>query len=273
MSGSERTQTDGVKAKEELYAPMSIDVDSIDLETEEESKEEKEDTESFIDIEVEGESKEPSISQDKSEVDSLKEEVRKLQTQIVDLTSKVKKPSKEEVSVEKKPEKLSRGQLIGIIKEHKDDPDIILNVIEHVAEQIASEIKDTTVRDLNQKTWSDRLSGYANQIIAEDTDGFLAANPNIKSQLPDMAINLGMGDYPAGQLAAYAIYRLTEQLKSKSSEDAESERERSIKSRKIDGTRKTPTGKQAIQLTQVHLDAAKKFGVKPETYAKFLRRT
>ena len=115
----------------------------------------------------------------------------------------------------------------------------------------------------------------ANRIISEDEDGYLAANPKVKGNLNEYANNLGLGDHPIGQLAAYAIMRLSDSVKAKSKPDVKSEVEKVVDPNKgkMDKTRLTAMKDKNMGLSVEQLTIAKKFGVKPETYAKFVRRT
>lgn len=261
--------------KEEMYQPQSFSVDEIEVEGESEETRAVDATpditEDEFEVEVEVEDKE--VETDVKEVDSLRREVAGLKDEIIKLSARreekpMAKPSDE------KPEKLTRGQIAKILTEHKDDPEVLLNVIEYLSEQKALEIKDSTVKDMNQQRWSSELSGVANRVLADDEDGFLAANPKVNESLAEMADNLGLGSHPIGKLAAYSIYRLTNAAKAKSKEGAKpSEGEKSVNKRVFDKTRTSDKGGKSHGLTQIQLDTAKKFGVKPETYAKFVRRS
>jgi hypothetical protein len=261
--------------KADIYEPQSFTVDEIDEESPETIEVEEDDlspeSTEEPEIEVEGRDK-GTIETETTEADKLRKELSGLKDEILKLSAR-----KEERPLEKsgpqEPEKLTRAQISKILREHKDDPDVMLNIIDYIAEQKAMETRDSTVKDLNYKQWHTQLSGTANRLLADDEDGYLAANPSIKGDLDTMAQNLGLGDHPIGRLAAYSIYRYSELIKSRSKEDAKSKREKEITSKRVmDKTRVPGGGSKNHGLTDVQLSVAKKFGVKPETYAKFVRR-
>ena len=252
--------------KEDLYSPQVFDVDEIDTDVKVEEPKEGED-----DFEVEVEGKKDKIEKEETDVVKYQREVQELKDEILKLS--VRKESKPDTESKEKPEKLTRAQIVGILKEHKDDPEILLNVIEHMAEEKASSTRDETVKDLNYKQWHSNLSGIANRIMADDEDGYLAANPKVKGGLKEYAENLGLKDHPVGQLAAYAIMRLSESVKAKSKVDDKSTMDDITKDKgKMDKTRAFDKLDKTLGLNSEQLAAAKKFGVKPETYAKFVRR-
>ena len=258
--------------KDDLYAPQSFSVDDVLEENgrEEETVETVEEGEKELEIEIEGS---PTVTTETpSEVAELKKQIQELQSDLLKVSTR--QEARVEVKPEAKTEKLTKGQLVAILKEHKDDPEVLLNVAEYIAEQKALETRDATMKDVNYRTWSSNLSGMANRILSEDEDGYLAANPRVKGSLNEYASNLGLGDHPIGQLAAYAIMRLSDSVKAKSNADVKSPAEKVVDPNKgkMDKTRLTAMKDKNMGLSADHLAAAKKFGVKPETYAKFVRR-
>jgi len=256
--------------KEEIYEPQSFSVDDIDVETEDKEPTDLETKDAEVEIEVEGEDKEVEI--ETKETDTLRREVSDLKDQIIKLSTRREEPKKEPIG--DKPEKLTRGQIAKILTEHKDDPEVLLNVIEYLSEQKALEIKDSTVKDMNHQQWSSQLSGVANRVLSDDEDGYLAANPKVVAGLEDMAENLGLTNHPIGKLAAYAIYRLTNVAKAKSKEGDKPKVDKETTNKRVfDKTRTSDKVSKGYGLTQTQLEVARKFGVKPETYAKFIRRS
>ncbi len=249
--------------------PQHFSVDDIILDEKEEEKEEvvvKEEKEE-PEIEVEGETK---ISSDVSEVAELRKQVQSLQGDLLKISLEKRELVKPDVQ---KKERLTRPQLIAIMKEHKDDPEVLLNITEYLAEQKAEEIKDATMKDVNQRQWYSNLSGMENKIFSEDEDGYLAANPKVKGQLNEYATNLGLGDHPLGKLAAYAIFRLSETVKGKgvSKQVVKPDGEKADANKgKMDKTRLTTVRNKEQGLSAEQLAMAKRFGVKPETYSRFV---
>ncbi len=258
-----------VAVKEDLYSPQVFSVDDINLEDAEKAKETKEPESDELEVEVEG--KEAEIKTETLETEKLQKEIAELKGEILKISTK--KETKLEPKKADAPEKLTRSQIVGILKEHKDDPEVLLNVIEHMAEQKAEATRDTTLKDVNYRQWHSNLSGISNRILSDDEDGYLAANPKVKAGLDEYAENLGFKDHPVGKLAAYAIMRLSEMAKVKSKgDDKSAEGDKGKDKGKMDKTRAFDRLDKNLGLTPEHIAAAKKFGVKLETYAKFVRR-
>jgi len=257
----------------DVHAPAVISVDDYDLETGEEVKEEKEEKQQEEELEIEVEGKGAKVEKEESEVSILQKEINSLKDEILKLASR--KPEKLD-SKEDKKEKLTHAQLVNIIKENKDNPEVIANVIKYIAEDTASEIKNKTMEEVSHKQWASNLSGLASQIISSDEDGYLAANPKLKGELDEMSKNLGLSDHPVGKLAAYSIFRLMEGAKAIKEKGSQSDKAKTTsttnQSRVMDKTRTSgQTGK--VTLSPAQLAVAKKFGVKPETYAMFVKKS
>jgi hypothetical protein len=199
----------------------------------------------------------------------LKREVQELKEELLKRTAKKEAPAK----VADKEEVLTDSQLIKLLDEHKDQPHVMLNIMKYVAESQAKETRDATIKDVNHRTWHSNLSGIANKILADDEDGYLAANPKVVGSLEEYATNLGLDAHPVGKLAAYAIIRLSEVSKAKAEKvDKPTLAKPKETTKSMDKTRTFDKLEKNLGLTAEHLAAAKKFGVKPETYAKFVRR-
>jgi hypothetical protein len=254
-----------IETEETTPAPQSFSVDDIILE--ERDKEQEESKE--VEVEVEGKTE---VTTDKSEVAELKKQLQEMQSDLLKVSLNKREPEK---TIEQKKEKLTKGQLAQIMKEHKDDPEVLLNVVEYLAEQKAEETRDATMKDVNHRQWHSNLSGMANRVLQEDEDGYLAANPKVKLGIDEYASNLGLGDHPVGKLAAYAIYRLSESVKGSGAakvDEKSKAAEMKVDSNKgrLDKTRLSTNAGKSAGLSQDQLNIAKRFGVKPETYAKFV---
>jgi hypothetical protein len=260
-----------VQATETVKTPQIFSVDDIVIEPEKKEEGEKETKETKKEEEEVVVEKETKISSDKSEVERLRQKVDELQSDLLKVSLKKDEPKKEG----EKKEKLTRAQLVQLFTEHKDNPEVLLNIIDYVSEQKAEAIRDTTLEDVNKRQWHSSLSGMQNRLLAEDEDGYLAANPGVKNKLTEYAQNLGLGDHPLGQLAAYGIHRLSEAIKAKADakkgEETKEGGETENKDKgKMDRTRLGALRSKEHGLTQEQLAMAKKFGVKAETYAKFV---
>ena len=197
----------------------------------------------------------------------------KVSQSLHDLTTKEKETPKG------KEEKLTRSQVVNILKEHKDDPEVLFNVIDYLAEEKAVSTRDKTLEDVNRKTWEGNLSGLSGRILAEDK--FLSTKPEHRGIVAEYARNLGLDNHPAGHLAAHAIYVLSELNKDpstlfsvygKPTSEANSERVDAIKRTKTLDKTKTPSAKVGggVGLSSEEAEIAKKFGVNPKLYARFL---
>lgn len=255
-----------------IYTPQTFSVDDLDEESVQ--GEEGEDGKSQED-EVVIEGKETTVEVKKDDTEStLRREISELKDEVLRLSSRKETPKE---TKKDDSEKLTRGQIVAILKEHKDDPEVLLNVIEHMAEQKGAALRDETLKDVSYRQWHGHLAGVSNQILDEDADGYLAANPKVKSGLDSYAENLGLKDHPVGKLAAYAIMRLSESAKAKPKEDVKEskvgEKKETLTNKgKMDKTRTFDKLDKNYGLTPEQLQVAKKFGVKPETYAKFVVR-
>ena len=269
------TANSGTDRVTDLHSSMTISADDFDLDAvEKEIEEEKpESTDEEFEVEVEGRS--AGVDKEESENSKLQKEIAALKDEVLKLSTR--KPEKVIEPKDDKKEKLTHAQLIGILKENKDADnfaEILTNVVKYIAEDTASEIKNKTMEEVSHKQWASNLTGLSNKILSEDNDGYLAANPKVKAELEDMAKNMGLSDHPVGRLAAYSIFRLIEGAKTDkdSKSDKPKESKTSNSTRVMDKTRTSgQTGKVTLDAGQ--LAAAKKFGVKPETYAMFVKKS
>ncbi len=249
---------------DEIYTPMTFSVDDV-LETEPvvESPEESEE-----EVEIEGKDTK-IVKEPESETVLLRREIRELKDELLKSVSKKESPTK----TDDKEDIITDGQLIKLLEDHKDQPHVMLNIMKHVAEQQAKTTRDATLKDVNHRQWHSNLSGIAKKIMADDEDGYLAANPKVVSSLEEYMTNLGLSDHPVGKLAAYAIIRLSEVVKAKAEKvDKTTTVKAKETTKSMDKTRPFDKLEKTLGLSPEHLAAAKKFGVKPETYAKFVRR-
>lgn len=272
----EANKASSEEIKQDVYTPMTISVDDIDLEggnKEEDTDKVETKPEDELEIEVEGKGK--GVDKEESEVVKLRSEVSSLKDEILKLVSQ--KPDKVIELKDDKKEKLTHSQIVGILSENKDKdnfPEILANVVQYIAENTAADVKNKTMEEVSHKQWASNLSGLSNQILSSDDDGYLAANPKIKDELDDMAKNMGLSDHPVGKLAAYSIYRLIEGNKAVKEKRAKGDitKGSETRTRTMDKTRvSSNAGKVTLDASQ--LAAAKKFGVKPETYAMFVKKS
>src|SRR5574343_25738 len=236
-------------------------VEVTESETPPEPKEEE------VEIEVEG--KTPTVDKEQTEVARLRNQIQELQTQLLNLAAQ---PKEVPVAPKEKPkeEELTRSQLAKIIQENADNPEVILNVMDYIAEQKTKKVKNEAFEELSQSNWEREIAGNANQILAEDKDGYIKSNPNVKDKIDQVKRNLKWDNHPAGDLAAYALIRFSEGLTNEVKEAVKEETPKPNMG-KMDRTKVTsPPAQGKKKLTSEQLAMAKKLGVKPETYARFV---
>ncbi len=241
-----------------------------------------------LEIVIEGQEPPPAGADDKPP-----DELALLQTQVTDFRKKLEEAEKRELElaqqlqnirrqtapldVVKPPdapegEKLSRTQLLAIVKEHKDDPEVLLNVIDYISEQKALGIRDKTVEDIDQRTWHTNLSSIENRAISEDP--VLSKRPDIVEKLPAMAAALRIDKHPFGRYLAYLAYRAGNDTggAAEAAAAAEATRVEDLKKKKGLDPTKVPT-KKTVTLTKEQADMAQRFGVSPQTYARFIPKS
>lgn len=249
-----------------------------DLDAELGEKTVSKDSEDELEVEIEEKPKVETteVGELKRQLSDTQKELLKVSQTLHSLTTKKEEPTK--VKGEEK-EKLTRSQIVGILKEHKDDPEVLFNVIDYLAEEKALSTRDKTLEDVNRRTWEGNLSGISGRILAEDK--LLSTKPEHKDIIAEYARNLGLDNHPVGHLAAHAIYVLSELNKDpsalfsvygKPTSEANSDRVDAIKRTKTLDKTKTPSVKVggSIGLSSEEMEVAKKFGVNPKLYSRFL---
>jgi hypothetical protein len=238
-------------------------VDDVDLDAPNESKDEPKDE---LEIEIEGKDQ---VSKESTELKEAQARIQELQGELLKLSlNKKKEPIIEPKKDKGEAEQLTDAQLIAILKEHKDDPAVLFNVAKHIAEQTAKTTRDAALADMTKQNRFAQLHGMGERVLSEDEDGYLAANPKVKAGLEEYTKNLDLDSHPLGALAAYAIYRLVNRS-GEVAKETKTEPKADPNKGKMDKTRTATQGTKS-SLTPDQLAMAKRFGVKPETYAKFV---
>lgn len=227
-----------------------------------------------VEIEVEG--KKPSIEAETSEVGGLKAQIQELQQELLHMSSRMQAAQQVQAAPKEAPkeEQLSRAQLAQIIAENQDKPEVLLNVIDYMAEQKTKSVKEQAFKELSESNWTREIAGNANQVLAEDRDGYIAANPQVKDKISQVMKNMRWEGHPAGALAAYGLIRLSESLSApKGEEEAEKAVVAAKTSAKMDKTRSLSAAAKSgsNKLTKEHLEMAKRLGIKdPNLMARFI---
>lgn len=226
--------------------------------------------------EVEVEGKQTTVSTEKDEVSRLKDEVRELRSALLQTVQQVKQAPA--VTTAPKEEKVTKAQLIQILNENKDPetgnirPDILMNVLDYLVDERTTEVKQKAFEELNQSSWEREIAGVSNRVLNEDK--YLAQNPDLNAKIDEIANNLKLGGHPAGRLAAYALIRLSAGDESNAAPVTSAvPKNRTANSGKMDKTHvgNISAKSKSTKLTQEQLQMAKRFGVKPETYARFVK--
>lgn len=255
-----------------------------DLDTEEvvvSSEEEGEGTPTEAQVEgAEEESTEEVVVEDEAkaspEADDLRKENQQLKQELLKissaLASKIGKPE-DKPKEEAKEEKLTRQQLKQVIEQYKDDPEVMLRVMEHISTETAQEIKNKTVEEERARNWHGNMQQVSDKVLRQE----LAKLPETQAKeyvekASEAAENLGLSNHPVGLLAAYAILQLAQQGDAEASKATEAKRVESIKKTKgLDKSRETPgstTGKTG-KLSKEEMEVVKNLGIKPESYLKY----
>ena len=233
------------------------------------------DADEELEVEIEEKTKveDSETAQLKKALSETQKDLLKVSQSLHDLTTKKDETPKG------KEEKLTRSQIVNVLKEHKDDPEVLFNVIDYLAEEKALSTRDKTLEDVNRRSWEGNLSGISGRILAEDK--LLSTKPEHKGVIAEYARNLGLDNHPAGHLAAHAIYVLSELNKDpstlfsvygKPTSEANSDRVDAIKRTKTLDKTKTSSASpgKGVGLSSEEAEIAKKFGVNPKLYARFL---
>lgn len=241
------------------------------------------------DLEVVVEGEVPPTGSDK---ERPPDELTKLQTSLTDLQRKLQDAEQRELALAQElhttkkgaapatksvddtgDEKITRAQLVSIIKEHGSDPEIMANVIQHIAAQEARTIRDKTVEDIDQRNWATNLTSIEGRAIAEDP--ILSKRPDIIAKLPSMAEALRLDKHPMGRYISYLLYKAgSDAGESDPGKTAAAEATRVADLEKNKGLDKTKTpAKKQVTLSKDQADMADRLGVSRNLYARFVPKS
>lgn len=241
-----------------------------------------------IEVIIEGEESKPAVDEEEPD------ELTKLQTSLVELQTKLSAAEQRELALaqenhslkkvpvvapvakpaddESSKEKVTRSQLVAIIKEYGSDPEIMANVIQHIAKQEAQAIRDKTVEDIDHRNWATNLESIEGRAIAEDP--MLSKRPDIVAKLPAMAQALRLDSHPMGRYISFLLYKASNDVSEADPVKAAAEATRVAdleKNKGLDKT-KTPT-KKSVTLSKDQAEMADRFGVSRNLYAKFVQKS
>jgi len=222
---------------------------------------------------VEGTGEEDELTKLQSQYTNLEQKLRDSEQRELGLAQQLQDKKRQEPPKEPKEpiqEKLTREQLLGIIEEYKDKPEfggILLNIIDHVAEQKATGIRDETMQGVEHQQWHNQLNSIESRALSEDP--LLSKRPDIVAKLPAMAEALRLGDHPMGRFIAYQMWRAGEGSAAIETDSAETTRVKKLETEKnMDKT--TIPSKKSVTLSKDQAAMADRLGVSRQLYARFI---
>ena len=220
--------------------------------------------------------------------DDLRVENAKLRQQLLDLGSEIRdmKVQLEESARGAKDvtprgtpptgdDEITDEQLAALIKEHGDNPAVIVRIMRHLSQtegrKIALGIRDETVRNVEYQNWHRDLKRTNDAVMVP----IFQNNPDMEKQVNDTSRRLALEEHPMGQLL---VHFMLEGIKRQRDEArVEDDKTRAEKIAKVKGMDKTREGgdkgsKGGVRLSQEQLEVARRFNLKPELYAKFVQK-
>lgn len=259
-------------------SPDEVSLDETQ-EAETEVKEEAKESDSEFVLEVESESKPEDKKEEKDS--ELAKENAKLRTQLLEIGQEVRqlKGSVEERSrregkaPEEASDKISHEQLVGLIKEHGDNPEVMARIITHIATEeaksIATGIRDETVKNVEYQNWFRELKAHSTGVMQP----IYESAPESRGAVVETAKRLGIDGHPMGELLAYSLIEYARRQGSVAKEAADADRATKLdKEKGLDKTRTAGDkgSKGKIALSKEQREIADKLGVSHATYAKFI---
>lgn len=256
-----------VEVQEEVAAGGDSKVASSDEET--------------VEIEVEGQK--AGVAPPDDRVAQIEKENRDLREALIKLSSRQQEVPQQQVAASApKEEKVTRAQLVGILNENRDAegnirPDILMNIVDHLVEEKTQEAKVSAFKEFDQTNWKRQIAASSKSFMSS-----VNLEPQDREQVKEFVQNLKLEDNPAADMLGYALLRLSREM---AGQPEESKKEKVVSEAppvaktgvaKMDKTqassKKAAAAGGKVQLTTEQLQIAKRFGVKPETYAKFVGR-
>lgn len=204
----------------------------------------------------------------------LEQDKKNLQKALHTERQKKKEPAKEDSVT------LSDDQLLGIIKENPENPEVLLRVVRYVSERAAKGEKAAAISeiDVSQK------SKAVNNMVLERYPSLAEESSEMRTEIDAVKESLGLKDSPFGDAFAVGV-KVVEQLPTllrnafeKGKAEALKDAAEKKRGDKIEDTKLTPKGKgkaadDADELTQDQSSTASQLGMTPsqkKIYAKLV---
>lgn len=209
---------------------------------------------------------------------AIEKENRELREALIKLSSRAEpKPAAAPATVEPKAEKVTKAQLAAVLNENRDAdgnirPDVLMNIVDHLVEERTNEAKVAAFQEFDQTNWKRQIASSSKVYMSG-----LQLTSQDQAEVNEFVRNLKLEDNPAAEMIGWAMLRLAKESQQQPTEPEKKESTKTVAKEvaKMDRTKAPVVNKPAakkVQLTQDQLDMAKRFGVKPETYAKFVGR-
>lgn len=218
------------------------------------------------DFEKQATKKDIQITNLNKAIHGLRQENKKLKTSPADTDESGEAP-------------LTKAQLTGLIEEHKDDPNTMLNIIEYVSKQAASKTKKDAVNEIEIS----QTKRQADEFMTQNFPDVQKEGTELKGIVDETRSKLFLDDHPLSDqltLGALIMYDL-ENIKKASFEQgkeeslkgkAEDKRKKDVNDKKL-----TPSGKKGgdkkgeSSLTSDQEDVAKRLGLSKRGRAMYAK--
>lgn len=235
-------------------------------------------------------------SKDKPDADDLSSKLEKLETDITDRTKKMADLDvaiteanrklhgiRQEKGAEKKgePEEeatFTNAQLVQILEEHKDEPEVMLRIVEQKVKQAVKGVKDETLDATKVEAQAKEMNGILNERYPELKD----AGSELRANVDESKAILGMEDHPYGDFLGMAgivlhqLPNLMKQAHEAGKQEAlkgkgEEHRKAAIQSTSLAGSGKGKPGTEAT-VTKDMADVEKMLNLKTPAQKKLYRQ-
>ena len=237
-------------------------------------------------IDTKPEKKEPA-GEAEPDLKTIQTELQQAQSKIKDLNRALHEERKEKKALKKDtPEDeppLSRAELKALMTEHKDDPEVMLNIVDYMAKQAAKGASKDTISKAEMSSRSQEMSTMLKQRFpALYEDG-----SDIRTAVDQTKEKLGFADHPYGDFVGTAVQVMMnfptalKQSYEQGKKDAlqggaEKTRQQLVSESQVGKQSKTPGKKPEETLTASQLETAKRMGFtgkRLETYRKMLGKS
>jgi len=257
-------------------------VDATDDETldEHQEEEEQDDLSEDQDVEDESEDEQDPIADLRKEYDA---KLAGYQTKLDESQKEINRLGYALRTASKKPETkdnsgFSDAQLLEIYNEHKDDPQVAFQVLKELAKNVGKDVETNAEKKAEIVQQKKQVEGYLDRTWPTWKEEGSEVHKHIQKTKSELFLD----DHPLGDFLAMAsmefrripmiIKQVHEYAKKEALENkAEKGRKDKIHNGKPDGTTSKPSKSKAVSLSQTEEETAKKLGLDPKKYAKFIK--